>query len=327
MKSGSTMDVAGETPLIELKSLSQRTGCHIYGKAEFLNPGGSIKDRAAVGMIGEALATGKLRAGMTIYEGSAGNTGIGLATYAAPLGISCTIVMPNNQSLEKYQTLQALGAKLVMVDPCPFANPKHFYHTAGRLAAEDTLGFWANQFENTANSQIHYTTTGPEIFSQTSEKLEHFCAATGTGGTISGVSRYLKEKNSKIQVSLIDPLGSGMFSHFYSGEIKSEGSSVTEGIGIMRLTENYKLARIDHALQVHDQDMINMLYHLAEKEGLLVGTSAALNVFGAYQIGLKNKNSGQIIVTILCDSGLRYQSRIFNADWLKEKNLMPKKLL
>lgn len=331
MKTGQISEVIGETPLIELQSLSKLTGCRIFGKAEFLNPGGSVKDRAALGIIREALANGQLKAGMKIFEGTAGNTGIGLATLAPSYGLSCVIVMPNNQAAEKYQTLKALGVELITVDPCPFANPNHFYHTAGRLAAADPQGFWANQFENTANAKAHYETTGPEIWEQVSGVIHHFCAASGTGGTISGVSRYLKEKQLKekkpdIQITLIDPLGSGMFSYFNTGEIKSEGSSVTEGIGIMRLTANFKSAKIDQAMQITDQQMINMLYHLAEKDGLLVGTSAALNAYGAYQLGLKNKNSGKTIVTVLCDSALRYQSRIFNSEWLAEKKLIPQKL-
>lgn len=316
----------GKTPLIRIESLSQLTGCEIYGKAEFLNPGGSVKDRAALGIIQDAENKGLLKPNDTIYEGTAGNTGIGLATIAAERGYACTIVMPDNQAPEKFQTLQALGAKVLAVPPVPFANPNHFYHTAKRLAEETPHSFWANQFENTANSDYHLQTTGPEIWQATQGQIDYFVSATGTGGTISGVSRYLKSQSEAIKVVLVDPDGSGMHSYFKSGEIRSTGSSVTEGIGIMRLTANFKLARIDEAMQVNDQQMIEMLYHLARHDGLLVGTSAALNVFAAYQIAKKHQGQKKVIVTVLCDSALRYQSRLFNPAWLKEKNLTVRSL-
>lgn len=326
MQKGFLSEVIGQTPLIKIKSLSEMTGCEIYGKAEFLNPGGSVKDRAAKSIIESAEKDGKLQKGMMIFEGTAGNTGIGLAQIAAQKGYACTIVMPNNQSEEKYQILEALGANLVKVAPCPFADQNHFYHTARRLAEASTNSFWANQFENLANFQAHYRTTGPEIWQQISGKIDHFCAATGTGGTLAGVSRFLKEKSPTTTITLVDPMGSGLFHWFKNGQIKSEGSSVTEGIGIMRLTANFKEAQIDEAIQIDDQMMINMLYHLAKNEGLLVGTSSALNVCAAYQIALKNNHSSKKIVTILCDSALRYQSRVFNQAWLKEKNLQPQEL-
>ena len=321
MIAGTLDQVIGETPLIEISSLSKKTGCRIFGKAEFLNPGGSVKDRAALGIISSAENSGQLKAGMRIYEGTAGNTGIGLATIAARRGYPCTIVMPNNQSAEKYQALEGLGVKLVTVEPVPFANQNHFYHTAQKMAVADPHGFWANQFENTANADMHFKTTGPEIWAQTNQKIDIFATSSGTGGTIAGVSRFLKKQSLQIQTVLLDPLGSGLFNWFYHQEIKSQGSSVTEGIGIMRLTANMKMAILDEALQVNDDQMISMLYYLARHEGLLVGPSAALNVYGAYQLALKNQGSGKTIVTILCDSALRYQSRIFNSDWLKEKKL------
>lgn len=324
---GSTSDIIGQTPLIKLKSLSKATGCEIYGKAEFLNPGGSVKDRAALGIIIAAEKEGLLKPGFTIVEGTAGNTGIGLTTLAAQRGYSCLIVMPNNQAPEKYETLKALGANLVTVDPCPFANQNHFYHTARLLAESTPSAFWANQFENTANFQAHYQTTGPEIWEQTGGQVNAFISAVGTGGTIAGISRYLKEKNASIHVRLADPFGSGLYSYITSGQISSTGSSMTEGIGIMRLTANFKEAHIDDAVQVTDQDMISMLYHLAKEEGLLVGTSAALNVFAAYKYALENKGKGLKIVTILCDSALRYQSRLFNPAYLDEKNLHPQPVL
>lgn len=327
MRVGTVSDVVGQTPLIKIKTLSEATGCEIYGKAEFLNPGGSVKDRAALGIIEAAEKDGRLQPGFTIVEGTAGNTGIGLATLAAQRGYRCLIVMPNNQASEKYETLKALGAELVTVDPCPFANQNHFYHTARRLAEERPSSFWANQFENTANFQRHYQTTGPEIWEQTQGRVDAFVASAGTGGTIAGVSRYLKEKNPSIHIRLADPLGSGLFSYLTTGTMASTGSSITEGIGIMRLTANFKEARIDEAVQVNDQEMISMLYHLAQKEGILVGTSAALNVFAAYKYAMAHRGQGKKIVTILCDSALRYQSRLFNVAFLDEKNLVPQPIV
>lgn len=321
MITGTVSEIIGSTPLVLIRSLSEKTGCEIYGKAEFLNPGGSVKDRTALGIIESAEKQGLLKPGMTIVEGTAGNTGIGLAMIARLKGYKAIIVMPNNQAREKYETLKALGAELVTVDPCPFANQNHFYHTARRMAEERSDCFWANQFENIANYQIHYQTTGREIWEQTQGQLDAFTAAVGTGGTLAGVSKFLKEKKSDVHIRLVDPMGSGLFSYIKNNEIKSEGSSITEGIGIMRITENFKNAVIDDAVRVNDQDMINMLYHLANHEGLLVGTSAALNVMAAYQWALENKNSGKKIVTILCDSALRYQSKIFNPQFLEEKKL------
>jgi cysteine synthase A len=314
----------GNTPLIFLKNLSEMTGCEIYGKAEFLNPGGSVKDRTALGIVRAAVAEGQLKRGTKLFEGTAGNTGIGLATLAPVFGYKCCLVMPDNQATEKYSTLEALGAEVVKVAPCPFANPAHFYHTARRLSEESPGSFWANQFENLSNFRVHYETTGPEIWEQTDGKIDVFCAATGTGGTLAGVSRYLKEQKPAVQTVLVDPLGSGLFEHFRSGEIKTEGGSITEGIGIMRLTANYKEAKIDRAMRVDDNSMISMLYYLAREEGLLVGTSAALNVFAAYKLALENKGKGLKIVTVLCDSALRYQSKIFNPAWLAEKKLAPR---
>lgn len=321
MQTGNLDQIVGHTPLIEMLSLSKKTGCRIFGKAEFLNPGGSVKDRAALAIIQQAERDGKLKAGMRIFEGTAGNTGIGLATVAAQRGYSCTIVMPNNQAPEKYQVLEALGAKLIQVDPVPFANENHFYHTAKKLSEADPMGFWANQFENLANFETHYKSTGPEIWEQTQKQIDIFVSASGTGGTIGGVSKFLKDQKSKVQTVLADPAGSGLYNWFHNHELKAQGSSVTEGIGIMRLTANMKQAVLDDAIQISDNEMISMLYHLAKSEGLLIGPSAALNVAAAYALGLKNQGSGKTIVTVLCDSALRYQSRVFNTDWLKEKNL------
>ena len=324
MLTGTISQIIGHTPLIKIKSLSDKTGCEIYGKAEFLNPGGSVKDRTALGIIEQAEKDGLLKKGSTIVEGTAGNTGIGLATISAQKGYKCIIVMPNNQAQEKYDAIKALGVELVTVDPCPFSNDKHFYHTAKRLALETPLAFWADQFENTANYKIHYQTTGPEIWQQTMGEINTFIAAAGTGGTIAGVSQYLKQKNKSVHIRLADPMGSGLYSHFKTGNLSSTGSSITEGIGIMRLTANFKLAQIDEAVQVTDQEMISMLYHLAKHDGLLVGPSAALNVCAAYQYALENKNKK--IVTILCDSANRYQSKILNPVFLSEKSLTPQTL-
>ncbi len=326
MQTGFVSQTIGQTPLIKIKSLSEYTGCEIFGKAEFLNPGGSVKDRAALGIIEAAERDGRLKPGYTIVEGTAGNTGIGIATIAAQKGYSCLIVMPNNQSQEKYDMLTALGVELITVAPCPFANENHFYHTAQRLASERPNCFWANQFENPANYKMHYHTTGPEIWEQTSGEVKAFISAVGTGGTLAGVSKYLKEKDSTIHTRLVDPAGSGLYSYFKTGKLVAVGSSITEGIGIMRLTANFIEAKIDQAVQVSDADMISMIYHLAKFDGLLVGTSAALNVFAAFQYALENENSGQCVVTILCDSALRYQSKIFNPTFLKEKSLEPKPL-
>lgn len=327
MQTGNVAQVIGSTPLIYIKSLSEATGCEIFAKAEFLNPGGSVKDRTALGIIDTAEKDGTLKPGYTIVEGTAGNTGIGIATIAAQKNYKCLIVMPNNQAQEKYDTLNALGIELVTVEPCPFSNPAHFYHTARRLSEERKLTFWANQFENLANFKQHYQSTGPEIWHQTMGKIDAFISAVGTGGTLAGVSRFLKEKKPTVHIRLADPFGSGLYSYIKTGQMTSSGSSITEGIGIMRLTANFNEAKIDEAVQVSDQEMISMLYHLAEKDGLLVGTSAALNVYACYKYALENKGKKLKIVTILCDSALRYQSKLFNQNFLNEKNLKPEKII
>ena len=320
-KVNSLWEAVGNTPLLKIKSLSEMTGCEIYGKAEFMNPGGSVKDRAVKSIITEAEQSGKLKKNFTIFEGTAGNTGIAIATFAAERGYKSEIVMPDTQSSEKFSYLKALGAQVVAVKPCPFSDPLHFYHTAKRMSEECPNSFWANQFENTANLRAHFETTGPEIWQQLSQRLDHFVSAVGTGGTFAGVSCYLKSVDAKIQTTVADPAGSGIFSYIQTGEMKSEGSSITEGIGIMRLTQNFKEAKVDGALQVSDQQMLDMLTHVAQNEGLFVGPSAALNLYGAFMIGLKNQNSKKVIATILCDHGSRYQSRLLDNDWLKEKGL------
>ncbi len=321
MKTGFLHDVIGETPLIKIKSLSEIAGCEIYGKAEYLNPGGSIKDRAALSIIRNAEENGKLKPGFTIVEGTAGNTGIGLATVAAQKGYKVKVYMPNNQAKEKYDTLNALGTEIVAVPPCPFANEDHFYHQARRFSEMTPNTFWANQFENTSNWKGHYRSTGPEIWQQTHGKIDAFISAVGSGGTIAGVSRFLKDQSPNVYIGLVDPYGSGLFSYIKSGEIKTEGSSITEGIGIMRITANFKEAKIDDVERVTDQEMYSMLVHLAKNDGILVGTSGALNVFSCFNYALKNRGSKKVIVTMLCDSALRYQSKIFNTQFLQEKNL------
>jgi len=319
---GSVWDIVGNTPLIKFESLSRHTGCAIYGKAEFLNPGGSVKDRAAKGIILDAEKRGLLKPGYTIVEGTAGNTGIGLAVLAAGRGYKVLLTLPDNQSIEKYELLEALGAEIRKVPVVPFANPAHFYHTARKIAEDLPNSFWANQFENPANGDFHFQTTGPEIWQQTQGKIDIFISAVGSSGTISGVSRFLKSKNSNLRVVAADPPGSGIYSYIKEGKLEATGSSITEGIGIMRITENYKRALIDDVIRVVDQDSIDMVFHLAKNEGLFLGASSGLNVAAAYQQAKAHKGSGKTIVTILCDSGTRYSSKLLNKKWLEEKNLI-----
>jgi cysteine synthase A len=294
----------GNTPLIEIPSLSKITGCTILGKAEHLNPGGSVKDRAALFMVEQAEKDGKLKAGGTIVEGTAGNTGIGLALVANAKGYRCVIVMPNNQSPEKMDLLSTLGAEVELVDPVPFSNPNHFYHTAQRRSQHIENAFWADQFENIANSESHYQTTAPEIWEQTGGIIDGIIMSSGTGGTIGGVTAYLKEKNPNITAYLIDPQGSGLYSFINDGVFKAEGSSITEGIGINRGTANFYRANLDGAFQGSDLEAIEMAHHLLKHDGLFVGSSAALNVVGAVKLARK-LGKGKVIVTILCDGGGR----------------------
>lgn len=317
---GSLWDSVGNTPLLRVQSLSQRTGNTIVGKAEFMNPGGSIKDRAAKGMIRDAEAKGLLEPGATIVEGTAGNTGIGLALLGRERGYRVVVSMPDNQAKEKYELLEAMGAEVRKVPPVPFANENHFFHQARKLA-EANGWWWANQFENVANGDFHYETTGPEIWAQCDGKVDVLVSAVGTGGTLSGVSRYLKEQNPKLRVVLVDPMGSGLYCYVRDGKVEGAGSSVTEGIGIMRLTENFKRARVDEAMRVTDQQMIETLYHLAREDALVVGTSAALNVRAAYEVAKAQPGAGLTIVTFLCDHGSRYFSKVFNPDFLSAKGL------
>lgn len=326
----STWDLVGNTPLVEIQSLSKLTGSRIFGKCEFMNPGGSVKDRAAKFIIDQAETSGALKPGGTIVEGSAGNTGIGLAMLAAARGYRTIVTIPDNQAFEKYAMLEALGAEVRKVKPVPFANQDHFYHQARRIAEEMPGAFWANQFENPANLKAHEEGTGPEIWNETGGGVDVFTCAVGTGGTMGGVSRslksYAKASGREVRTVLADPEGSGLFSYKKTGVIESTGSSVTEGIGIMRITANFAAAQVDDAIRILDLEMIDMLFHLAKHEGLFVGTSAALNVMAAYKLALAEKGSGKTYVTILCDHGSRYQSKLLSETWRKEKGLEPKVL-
>lgn len=322
---GTLWDAVGNTPLLRLGSLSKRTGCELLGKAEFMNPGGSIKDRAAKGMISRAEADGLLKPGATIVEGTAGNTGIGLGLLGRERGYRVVVTMPDNQAREKYEVLEALGVEVRRVPVVPFANPGHFYHAAKALS-EQHGWWWANQFENPANGDFHYQSTGQELWEQCEGKVDVLVSAVGTGGTLSGVSRYLKEKNPKLRVVLVDPAGSGLYCWVKEGKVEGAGSSITEGIGIMRLTENFKRARIDEAMRVTDQEMLETLYHLAREDSLLVGTSAALNVRAAYEVAKRHQGQGLRIVTFLCDHGSRYTSKIFNPEFLASKALQVRPL-
>ncbi len=313
----------GNTPLIKLSALSSTLGREIFAKAEHLNPAGSIKDRAAKWMILDAERRGALKPGGIIVEGTAGNTGIGLALLALARGYRALIVMPDNQAPEKYDLLRALRAEVRAVPATKFADSAHFYHTAKRLAEEIPGAFWANQFENPANAQAHYESTGPEIFAALEGQIDALVLSSGTGGTIGGVSRYLKERRPEVRVVLADPMGSGLYSYVKTGKIESQGSSVTEGIGIMRLTENYRQAKIDDALQVPDSKMVEMVHWLLVNEGLFVGSSAGLNVWAA-AIVAQSLPSGARVATFICDGGQRYQSRLFDERWLAEKGLTPK---
>lgn len=311
----------GDTPLIRLARLSQETGCEILGKAEFMNPGGSVKDRAALWIINEAERSGALKPGGTVVEGTAGNTGIGLAHVCNARGYRLLITMPDNQSPEKFATLRTLGAEVLPIPVVPYSNPNQYQHVAGRLAQALPNAVWANQFDNTANRQAHIDGTGPEIWRQTAGKVSAFVCSTGTGGTLGGVSRSLKAANPGTKIFLADPQGSSLYHWVNSGELKANGpGSVTEGIGIGRVTENLKDSPIDGALHVNDVDAVTMVYRLLHEEGLFLGSTSGVNVAAAVQVA-RLLGPGHTIVTILCDSGHKYQSRLFNRQWLAEKHL------
>lgn len=314
-------DTVGHTPLIRLPKLSSHLGCDILAKAEFLNPGGSIKDRTAKGIIQDAEARGLLRPGSTITEGTAGNTGIGLAMLANARGYQSLMVVPESMAPEKIQFLRTLGAEVRLVPEVPFSNRNHFVKQAQRLASEIPGGFFANQFENPANHAIHYATTGPEIWIQTAGHLTAFVSAAGSGGTLAGVSCFLKDQNPDIRVILADPLGSALYQYVKTGQWESDGDSIVEGIGIGRLTHNFAQARVDDAYQIDDRTMVEMAYFLLHQEGLYLGGSAALNVVAAARYGQKH---GGRVVTLLPDGGARYHSRLYNLDWLNEHGLAPR---
>jgi len=319
------MEAIGNTPLIRLNKASDQTGCDIYGKAEFMNPGGSVKDRAARGIIQHAEENGLLKKGGMIVEGTAGNTGISLAMCGNARGYTSVIVMPETQSQEKKDMLRLLGADLRLVPAVPYKDPNNYVRYSETLAkelAETHEGgvIWANQFDNTANAHGHYTSTGPEIWAQTGGKIDGFTCSVGSGGTISGIGRYLKDQNPNVTIALSDPEGSALFNHYKNGELKAEGNSVSEGIGQGRITANLAEAPIDRQYRLSDHDALPLIYDLLLEEGLLLGGSSAINIAGAMALA-RDLGPGHTIVTILCDSGQRYQSKIWNPEFLRSKDL------
>ncbi|MFL9934947.1 cysteine synthase A [Paraburkholderia sp. RL18-103-BIB-C] len=316
------VDCIGSTPLIRLAKLSAETGCEILGKAEFLNPGGSVKDRAALYIIQDAERRGVLKAGGTVVEGTAGNTGIGLAHICATRGYRCVIVIPETQSQEKMDLLRVLGAQVRPVPAVPYRDPNNYQKIAGRLAQEMENAIWANQFDNLVNRQAHYETTGPEIWRDTAGTVDAFVCATGTGGTLAGVARFLKEQNPAVRTVLADPHGSGLYSFVKTREIKAEGNSITEGIGSSRVTANLEGSPIDDAVRIDDQSCVTMVYRLLREEGLFVGGSSGINVAAAVWLA-QQMGPGHTIVTLLCDRGDLYFARLFNPAWLMEKGLVP----
>ncbi|MBS0170352.1 MAG: cysteine synthase A [Nitrospira sp.] len=310
----------GNTPLIRIRCLSELTGCDILGKAEFMNPGGSVKDRAALGIILDAEAKGLLQPGGTIVEGTAGNTGIGLTVIGHAKGYRSVIVIPENQSQAKFDLLRALGAELHIVPEKPYSNPGNYNHVARRLA-EEKGWFWANQFDNTANRLAHYRTTGPEIWEQTGGEVTAFVSAVGTGGTLAGTSLYLRERNPGITIGCADPYGAAMWSWFTNGNTETnDGDSFAEGIGQSRVTKNLEGLAVDHAWRITDQVALTILYHLLREEGLFLGLSSGINLAGAVRMALQ-RGPKQVIATILCDSGGKYQSKLFNPEWLAANGL------
>jgi len=312
----------GNTPLIRLAKLSGETGCEILGKAEFLNPGGSVKDRAALYIVEDAERRGTLKPGGTVVEGTAGNTGIGLAHICAARGYKCVIVIPDNQSQEKMDLLRALGAEVRPVPPKPYKDPDNYQKVAGRLAQSLPNAIWAMQFDNVVNRQAHYETTGPEIWRDTGGRVDAFVSAVGTGGTLAGTARFLKEKNPSVRIVLADPHGSALYSWKKTGELVAEGSSITEGIGTTRITANFEGAPVDDAVRVSDADCVDMVYRLLHEEGLFVGGSTGINVCAAVETA-RALGRGHTVVTLLCDRGSLYMQRLFNPKWLADKGLHP----
>jgi cysteine synthase len=323
--SNSVVDAIGRTPLIKLTAASEATGCTILGKAEFMNPGGSVKDRAALAMIQDAVRSGKLKPGGTIVEGTAGNTGIGLCMVGTAMGFKTVIVIPDTQAQEKKDALRMAGAALVEVPAVPYSNPNNYVRYSGRLAdivAKNSPNgaVWANQFDNVANRRGHYETTGPEIFEALQGKLDGFVSAVGSGGTLAGVGMALKERNKDIKIALADPPGAALYSYYTTGTLASSGSSVTEGIGQGRITANLEGAPVDFAYQIPDEESVAQVFELVEQEGLLLGGSSGVNVAGAIRLA-RELGPGHTIVTVLCDGGARYASKLFNPVFLRSKNL------
>lgn len=318
-------DAIGNTPLIRLRRASEETGCEIYGKAEFINPGQSVKDRAALSIIQHAVKSGELRPGGVIVEGTAGNTGIGLALVGAAMGFRTVIVIPETQSQEKKDMIRLAGAELVEVPAKPYRNPNNFVRYSGRLAAalaksEPNGAIWANQFDNVANRQAHIDTTGPEIWEQTGGKVDGFICAVGSGGTLAGTAEALRSRNPDVKIGLADPMGAALYNYYANGELKAEGSSITEGIGQGRITANLEGLKVDMPYQIPDDEAIPLAFRLLTEEGLCVGGSSGVNVAGAIRMA-KEMGPGHTIVTILCDFGTRYQSQLYNAKFLELKNL------
>jgi len=319
------IDAIGNTPLLKLERVSAQTGCTILGKAEFMNPGQSVKDRAALFIIEDAVKRGELRPGGVVVEGTAGNTGIGLALVGNALGYRSVIVIPQTQSQEKKDTLRLCGAELIEVPAVPYSNPNNYVKLSGRLAAqlaktEKNGAIWANQFDNVANRQAHIDGTGPEIWDQTGGKVDGFVSAVGSGGTLAGVAMALKERNKNIRIGLADPMGAALYSYYTTGVLKSEGSSITEGIGQGRVTKNLEGAPIDVAYQIPDEEAVPIVFDLLEHEGLCLGGSTGINIAGAVRLA-KELGPGHTIVTVLADYGTRYQSKLFNPVFLREKKL------
>ena len=315
----------GNTPLIKLKQVSEMTGCNIYGKAEYFNPGESVKDRAALYIVKDALKKKKIEKGGIVVEGTAGNTGIGLAVVCKEFGLSLKIVIPKTQSIEKKNTLKKLGADLIEVDAVPYSNPNNYIKQSKKIAEDlskkHKFGvIWGNQFDNTVNTEAHIETTANEIWNQTSGKIDGFTCAVGTGGTLAGVSIGLKSKNKDIKIALSDPMGSSLYSYIKNNKLESNGNSITEGIGTGRITKNFEKAIIDDAFQTDDEEALNIVYDLIEKQNIVLGGSSGINIAGAIKLA-KKLGKGKTIITILCDDGRRYASKIFNKEFLKSKNL------
>ena len=325
METNSVISQIGNTPLVRLKQASELTGCNIYGKAEYFNPGESVKDRAALFIVQDAIKRKLISRGGTIVEGTAGNTGIGLAIVCKEYGLNLKIVIPKTQSIEKKEMLKKLGAELIEVDAVPYSNPKNYIKQSKQIAEDlnksSTNGaYWANQFDNTINSEAHIRTTAEEIWSQTAGNIDGFTCAVGTGGTLAGVSLGLKNKNKNIKIALSDPMGSSLYSHIKKNKLESTGSSITEGIGTGRITKNFDKAIVDEAFQTDDVEALNIVYDLIEKQKIILGGSSGINIAGAIKLA-KKLGPGKTIVTILCDHGKRYASKIFNKEFLKSKNL------